>query len=575
MRIDLGWRSPGVIELTEGVDRTLRIAARVVLVIVLFALTVDALRGGVPRDPEGDFTDEIWTPLQFSLLALVAFGLAVSFRSMALAAAIVALGGSALGVLSTLEYAPPFGFFVLVAFLVPAVLMWLAWQHRETPAKILVLAVSTASLLSGAWFAGTAVYTWFNGPFHPQSDTEPLADSPVRWLWSGAVDTDGFTVTARLREPAGSVRLVVSDESGDPITTSATTSVTNADLPVSLVVRGLDPATEYTYAVEIDGVPDETRSGQARTFPAGSGSFTVAVAACANNGSNGEVFDTIRELDPDLYVVSGDLHYRNITENALDQFVDAFAEVHGQPAQSALYRAVPMAYIWDDHDFGANNADATSPARPAAWASYRSHVPHYNLPSGEEGSIHQAFTIGRVRFVMTDSRSMRQPADETLLGDEQLEWLLDELLAARDTHALTVWVSSTPWISEADPSSDLWGGFADERNRIGVFLAEHEITNLVMVAGDAHMVAIDDGSNSGYGGSQGFPVLQAAALDRPGSVKGGPYSHGTFPGGGQFGLIDVVDDGGDHVEVTLRGLDYTGDELLRLTVDFAAPPTRS
>lgn len=63
-----------------------------------------------------------------------------------------------------------------------------------------------------------------------------------------------------------------------------------------------------------------------------------------------------------------------------------------------------------------------------------------------------------------------------------------------------------------------------------------------MVSGDAHMAALDDGSHSGYSGSghPGFPVLQAGALDRPGSIKGGPYSHGTFPGGGQFGTITIT-----------------------------------
>jgi phosphodiesterase/alkaline phosphatase D-like protein len=397
----------------------------------------------------------------------------------------------------------------------------------------------------------------------------------VRWLWSGAVDDDGFAVTARLRDEAEAVRLVVRDDSGAQVTTSVTMAVDDADEPVSLAVSGLAPATDYDYVVEIDGVPDEVRAGQVRTFPDGAASFTVAVAACANSGSNGVVFDTIRDLEPDLYVMTGDLHYRNIPDDDPSRFRAAFAEVHGQPAQSALYRSTPIAYIWDDHDYGPNDSDASSQSRPAAWSSYRSHVPHYELPSGDEGPIFQAFTLGRVRFVMTDTRSMMRPDDDVMLGAEQLDWLLEEFLTARDTHAMTVWVSSAPWIGAADRASQTWAGFAEERDRIGAFLEEHEITNLVMLAGDAHMVAIDDGSNSGYGGHDGFPVLHAAALDRPGSVKGGPYSHGTFPGGGQFGLFEVTDDGGDRIEVTLRGLDYTGAELVRLDVGFDVPPSAS
>jgi len=73
-----------------------------------------------------------------------------------------------------------------------------------------------------------------------------------------------------------------------------------------------------------------------------------------------------------------------------------------------------------------------------------------------------------------------------------------------------------------------------------------------MISADAHMVAIDDGSHSGYaaGGRGGFPVFQAAALESPESEKGGPYSigneHGTLgpgiAGRRQLGVCEIVYD---------------------------------
>jgi hypothetical protein len=87
------------------------------------------------------------------------------------------------------------------------------------------------------------------------------------------------------------------------------------------------------------------------------------------------------------------------------------------------------------------------------------------------------------------------------------------------------------------------------------------------------MVALDDGTNSDYStdGGAGFPVLHAAALDRPGRVKGGPYSHGTFPGAGQFGLMTVHDAGGDRITVELAGRDWTGRILVEHTVRVRVP----
>ncbi|MCP5029689.1 MAG: alkaline phosphatase family protein [Actinomycetia bacterium] len=565
-------RKHSVIVLPPGIDVFLRFASRAILLVAIVLFTYEALQGNIPRDPEGGpFTEDFLVPLQLGLLALTAIGLLLSFRWMAVAAAIVALGGVGLGVLATLQYEPPFGFFVVLAFLVPAIMMWLDWQHQETWGKIAVLAASTTVLVLGSWLGANEVYATFLGPAHPQSSIAALPDSPVRWLWSGAVETDGFSVTARLRNEAESVELVVRGDDGREVARSRASAVPDTREPVTLAVDGLEPATSYQYAVAIDGEIDEIRVGQVQTFPSGAASFTVAVAACARTNSNGSVFDIIRETAPDLYINAGDLHYRNIADNSTSEFRTAYAQVHASAAQAALYRSVPIAYVWDDHDFGPNDADSSSPSRPAAWASYRSHVPHYGLPSGDEGPINQAFTMGRVRFILTDTRSERAPGEGVLLGETQLQWFLDEVLAARDTYALTVWVSPTPWIGDDDPSSDGWGGYGAERRLIGEFLDQHDITNLVMVAGDAHMVGIDDGTNSGYGGHEGFPVLHAAALDRPGNVKGGPYSHPTFPGAGQFGLVEVTDTGGGHIDVSLVGRNYEGEELLRLDLTYDVP----
>ena len=39
------------------------------------------------------------------------------------------------------------------------------------------------------------------------------------------------------------------------------------------------------------------------------------------------------------------------------------------------------------------------------------------------------------------------------------------------------------------------------------------------MSGDAHMLAVDDGSHT----PGGFPVMHASPLDKKGSIKGGPY----------------------------------------------------
>ena len=369
------------------------------------------------------------------------------------------------------------------------------------------------------------------------------------------------------------VRLAVSTEPdlSDAVYSKVSTATKKENQRiVALRVESLAPSTLYYYGVEVDGRLDAYQRGQLTTFPEGPASFSFAFASCSRTGSNGAVFDTIRSVEPLLFLEVGDLHYENIASNDMGKFLSAYDKVLTAPAQSALYRSLPIAYVWDDHDFGGNNSDSSSAAKEAARLAYRRAVPHYELPAGDgNAAIYHAFSVGRVRFIMSDLRSER--TGKSMISAEQMAWLKREMLAASRTSALIVWASSDPWISDGGLGEDDWGGYQDQRREIADFIAVNGISNLMMIAGDAHMLAIDDGTNSNYAtkGDGGFPVFHAAALDRPASLKGGPYSEGAIPGAGQFGLVTVTDDGKGPVRVLLEGMNYTG--FVGMTYEFTVP----
>jgi phosphodiesterase/alkaline phosphatase D-like protein len=152
-----------------------------------------------------------------------------------------------------------------------------------------------------------------------------------------------------------------------------------------------------------------------------------------------------------------------------------------------------------------------------------------------------------------------------MLGAAQRAWLEAELDGGSHHAALVVWANSVPWIAAPTQSGDHWdwGGYDDERRRLAAFIQDRSIENLVIVSGDAHMLAIDDGTNS----PGRIPVLQAGSLDRHGSIKGGPYSEGAYPGGGQFALMTIRDDG-NEIEVIWSGRDYLDRELVGLRLVF-------
>ncbi|MCP3962255.1 MAG: hypothetical protein GY719_30810 [bacterium] len=393
----------------------------------------------------------------------------------------------------------------------------------------------------------------------------------VEWVWTGALRPTSMRAVARLTRPSDRVRLLVGrDETlADPVASAYQATDEAAGLLVRMAVDDLEPGVRYHYALEVDDEVDRARRGAFRTPREGPQSFTFAFGSCAQTGSSHPVFGTIRRHDPLFLLHLGDLHYENIERADPALYRRAFDRVLKSAGQSRLFRAVPVAYVWDDHDFGPDNADSSSPGGAAAQRVYRQAVPHYPLAT-DDGPIFQAFTIGRVRFLLTDSRSEKTPRakpdrpGKTVLGAAQKRWLEQELLDARDRYALIVWANSMPWIGEPLEGADHWGGYHTERLELARFIEANGIRQLVMLSGDAHMMAIDDGSHNRLtaSGGPGFPVMHAAAFDRSASVKGGPYSSGVFPGPGQFGLMTVEDDGGETVTVRWSGRDHRDRELL-------------
>ena len=127
--------------------------------------------------------------------------------------------------------------------------------------------------------------------------------------------------------------------------------------------------------------------------------------------------------------------------------------------------------------------------------------------------------------------------------------------------------------------ADHWGGYGYERRALATLFKEVGVP-LVVVSGDAHTVAIDDGRNADYapGGGAPIPAIQTGALAATGKQKGGlgPFSHGRQPnrndakgisiGDGQFVTMDVTDYGGSRICLDVQGWRVEGptERLVRL-----------
>lgn len=412
------------------------------------------------------------------------------------------------------------------------------------------------------------------------------AQSPspfVSGVWCGNVTPTRASVCVRLADSGLRVRLAVGTGGrlSPALYSAPVISSADAGNVVRLDIDGLQPATEYVYGIEVAGVlREETLSrGRFSTFPEGAASFRLAFGSCGDwRVPDSRAYDAIAGEQPLLFLTLGDLHYSDTATTVAEDYRHNYDAVLRHPHQGALYRSLAMAYMWDDHDFTGNDSDGTSPGGATARAVYRAYVPHYplNVP---DGSIGQAFTVGRVRVIMTDLRSASHPSSDpesdrkTRLGAAQKAWFKRELLAARDAgFPLILWTSSVPWIRPAEIGQDSWAGWATERTELANFLRDQRVRNVVMLAGDMHALAYDDGTHSDYATGGGAPlvVLHASPLNSPPGSKGGPYTAGPIEGTAHYGLLEVTDTGGPTIQA--RFLAKRAGEGAKLVLPFSAGP---
>lgn len=415
-----------------------------------------------------------------------------------------------------------------------------------------------------------ALFSIFGALYAQDTGTFADAGSPspfIGGVWAGNVTPTSATVSVRLNGSGLRVRLQVSRSESlvSPVYSSVLTTVATTGNTAKLTVQGLVPDTDYYYGIEVAGaLRRETVSrGRFRTFPLGRASFRVAFASCGDfRAADQSAFPAIVAENPLLFIHMGDLHYSDTNSTVADEYRYNYDNVLGHYAQGALFRRMPVAYMWDDHDFSGNDSDTTAIGRDTARSVFKERVPHYPLGAAG-GTVAQAFTVGRVRFIMTDLRSAavspgaKETTSKTKMGSGQKAWFKQELINARDNaFPLIVWVCPDPWIATAGLGEESWGGYATERTEIANFIRDNRITNITIISGDMHGLAYDDGTNSDYatGGGAPMTVLHAAALTQEGSVKGGPYSGAAIPGSPQYGILEIYDNGGTSVACRFLGI---------------------
>ena len=335
----------------------------------------------------------------------------------------------------------------------------------------------------------------------------------------GAVTPSSARIFARTSAAASvKMRYSTNADMSTPYTETAALSTTLAtDYTTQITLTDLSPATTYYYDILVNGTPQfNTPYPQFKTFPqeGTSGTFKVVVLTdfmtTYMDPAQVDTFTNAGDENPDLVIIGGDFDHRNARgESDKRQMFKALysGENNLEDFVADILRKYPVAHAWDDHDYGEDDANKHYPYRERSLKVLREYFPLY--PTSDYGDW-QKFTYGQAEFFLVDSRAQRDPKPGTLgdpwdsarsmldgdsLGEiGQLHWFTDSLKISEATWKVVIMpvVFNTTTIKY-----DSWYGYQYEKQEILNFISTEGITGVIMVSGDLHFGAIDNGDNAG------------------------------------------------------------------------------
>lgn len=356
--------------------------------------------------------------------------------------------------------------------------------------------------------------------YHNVASGDPLNDRVIIWT---RVTPNDFTlpvdVTFAVALDTGMTNIVAQGS----ISTDAT-----VDYTVKVDVTGLQPETYYYY--EFKALGNYSPRGRTKTAPLESSSvdsLRFAVVSCANlEAGFFNAYEAIAERnDVEAILMLGDYIYEfeeggYAPNSNVDRVFDPTHEIltledyrlrysvyHMDQALQKLHQNFPWICVWDDHEsandayeFGAENHDAGEgqwlDRKLAAQTAFFEWLPiRPKAPSNYE--IFRKFNYGNlVDLIMVDTRlhgREEQGVNEndpnrTLLGDDQYEWLENELEnSTAKWKVLGNQVVFAPIEIFGTPiNNDAWDGYPAERQNLLDFVVLNSIDNFTVLTGDIH-----------------------------------------------------------------------------------------
>lgn len=311
----------------------------------------------------------------------------------------------------------------------------------------------------------------------------------------------------------------------------------------------------------------------------------IACGSCYKPERDNGIWKTIAAEKPDAFLFMGDNIYADTTDPKVMK--EKYRRLNSLPDYAAFSKNVPVIPIWDDHDYGKNDAGAEYEMKEEAAQLFFEafHFPEDHEARKSPGVYHSRM-MGpegkRVQIIMLDTRYFRSPLvkvkkgkrkvyvhetgpDATILGKAQWQWLESELKKPAELRLI---VSSIQMINSAH-RFEKWANIPNDRTKLLKLLKDTNAGPTVLLSGDRHMAEICRLESN----QTGLPfdlfemtasgMTHAGGPDDPSDFRiAGTYSRAT-----NYGLIGI-EWSGEKPLVTLKIKKATGETESTTKVTF-------
>ena len=268
----------------------------------------------------------------------------------------------------------------------------------------------------------------------------------------------------------------------------------------------LTPGTEYEYLFEVNEknvLPPHNKSfktqelWQHRTDPP---NFKIALGSCTYinepefdrpgkpYGGEYQIFESIANKQPDMMLWLGDNTYlREADWNSWSGILHRYTHTRQTEEMQRLLSVCNHYAIWDDHEFGPNDADGSFTHKDLTLNAFKLFWGNNGYGINGKPGITGKFSYNDADFFLLDNRYYRTPnfkvQPKHILGEEQVKWLIEALKFSKATFKF---VAVGGQFLNSAAVFENHAVFAEEREKLLQLIKAENIKGVVFLTGDRH-----------------------------------------------------------------------------------------